>query len=101
MIDSDAEHRRLVATLLPALASEGLLDAILAVEALLAAMVPHGVQRWRRLSWLTLLRHLRDHVREVSEEPGRIDADSKHPTAAHVAARALMVLQAVIERWKA
>lgn len=98
MTDADSEHRRILATLLPGLASEGLLDAVLAVEALLVAMAPHGLQRWRRLSWLALLRHLRDHVCEVSEEPGRVDADSRHPTAAHVAARALMILQRVLDR---
>jgi hypothetical protein len=96
-IDQDVEQRRLVGELLPALRSEGLIDAVLAVEALLAAMAHHGIQRWRGLSWLEILRHLRDHVCEVAEEPGRIDADSKHRTAAHVAARALMVLQRVIE----
>ena len=93
------EQRRILGELLPALRAEGLIDAVLAVEALLAAMAHHGVQRWRRLSWLEILRHLRDHVCEVAEEPGRIDSDSQHPTAAHVAARALMVLQAAIERW--
>lgn len=91
------ERRRLLAELLPALAAEGLLDALLAVEDLLVAMIPHGVQRWRGLTLALLLSHLRDHVREVAEHPGRVDADSGHRTAAHVAARALMVLQRVTE----
>lgn len=97
-LDTEAERRRILATLLPGLASEGLLDAVLAVEALLVAMAPGGLQRWRRLSWLALLRHLRDHVHEVTEEPGRVDGDSRYLTAAHVAARAMMILQRVLDR---
>jgi hypothetical protein len=98
MLSPTTEHRRILATLLPGLASEGLLDAVLAVEALLVAMAPGGVQRWRRLGWFPLLRHLADHVREVGEEPGRVDTDSQHLTAAHAAARALMTLARALER---
>lgn len=96
-IDTEAERRRILVTLLPGLASEGLLDAVLAVEALLVAMAPHGVQRWRLLSRFGLLSHLDLHTREVVGDPHRIDGESMHLSAAHLASRALMTLQAVLE----
>ena len=92
------EHRRLVATLLPGLASEGLIDAVLAVEALLVAMAPHGVQRWRGLSDAELLDHLECHVLEVQDDITRRDDDTGHLTAAHAAARAVMALARALER---
>lgn len=93
----EAERAELAA-LLPGLASEDLLDAVLAVDALLVAMAPLGVRRWQRLRTPHLLQHLAGHVAEISEDPARIDAVSQHPTAAHVAARALMFLQRVVWR---
>lgn len=98
MTDADPERRRILATLLPGLASEGLLDAILAVEALLAAMAPGGVQRWRDLSDEDLLNHLECHVLEVQDDITRRDDDTGHLTAAHAAARAVMALARALER---
>jgi hypothetical protein len=98
VIDSDTERRRILATLLPSIASEGLLDAVLAVEALLAAMAPHGVQRWRGLSDAELLDHLECHVLEVQDDIVRRDDGTGHLTAAHAAARAVMALARALER---
>ncbi len=92
------ERRRLLAELLPALAAEGLLDALLAVEDLLVAMAPHGVQRWRGLSDDELLDHLECHVLEVQDDLTRRDEGTGHLTAAHAAARAAMALARALER---
>lgn len=98
MTDSDTERRRILATLLPALASEGLLDAVLAIEDLLVSMIPHGVQRWRGLSDAELLDHLECHVLEVQDDLVRHDEGTGHLTAAHAAARAAMALARALER---
>jgi hypothetical protein len=98
MLDPTAEHRRILATLLPGLAAEGLLDALLAVEDLLVAMIPHGVQRWRGLSDAELLDHLECHVLEVQDDLTRRDEGTGHLTAAHAAARAAMALARALER---
>lgn len=95
--DSDSERRRILGTLLPGLAGASLLDALLAVEALLVSQEHHGAQRWRGLGIVALLGHLRAHVAELLDDLARVDSESRHLTAAHVAARALMVLQRLLE----
>jgi hypothetical protein len=94
------EHRRILGTLLPHLLAEGLLDAVLAVEELLASQARHGLQRWRRLAWEALLSHLRGHLDEVELEPAGRDHDTGHLSAAHLAARALMTLARALERMR-
>ena len=82
--------------LLPALADEGLLEAVLEAEGLLASQAHHGRQRWRELDWQGVLDHLRGHLEEVAEGV-ETDADTGHPSAAHLTARALMVLALALE----
>jgi hypothetical protein len=82
--------------LLPALADEGLLEAVLSVEGLLASQAPHGRQRWRALDWPELMDHLQGHVGEVADGI-TADRDTGHPSAAHLTARALMALALALE----
>ncbi len=77
---------------LPAIRRAGLLPAVLAVEALLAAQDTGDPQRWRRLTLAQLLDHVDGHARSVVEWPSTIDSATSRPEAEHLAARALMLV---------
>lgn len=53
--------------------------------------------RWRRLSDLELWGHLSGHLKSIASDAVRIDPDSGLLEAAHVAVRALQLLQRAIE----
>lgn len=83
-----------LADLLPALALEGLLPAVVEVERLLASQVQRGrIRQWAELNEDSLLDHLRGHVDEVAwfGLDARDDGTGKF-TAAHATARSLMIL---------
>ena len=84
--------------LLPATALEGLLPAVLAVERLLSEQVKRGrIRKWAELDEDSLVEHLRGHVDEVIWYGlDRIDDGTGAPTAAHAAARSLMILALAI-----
>lgn len=83
---------------LPAITAEGLLPTLLELEALLASQLPSGQGRWRGLDAAELITHLVDHLDEVALDLTASDAETGHPTAAHVAARALMLLALALEQ---
>jgi hypothetical protein len=55
-------------------------------------------RRWQKQSLNVLVGHLSDHTDSICFDPDRIDPETRRYEAAHVAARALMVLQRLIER---
>lgn len=58
----------------------------------------HGSQGWKKLSDGHLLDKILSHTPPTPAELGAPDEDSGKPTAAHLASRALMALQAVLGR---
>lgn len=91
-----AWRRWLLRLALPAHGREGLLGAVEASEALLASQEQHGRRRWRQLGTVGLETHVAGHLAEVQLGVRR-DQQTGHPTAAHLAVRALMRLAAALE----